>query len=278
MSISDGGVTVQNGAESSSVVEVKEKQDSDPILLQLKGAIHNQRVEVFSQGGDGVLRYQGRLCVPNLGELRQHILAEAQNSRYSIHQGATKMYRDLRLVYWWNGGIVAKCSNCQQVKVEHQKPGGMTQEIDIPTWKWEVINMDFITEWKGVHKPKLAKVIYFVRARKIVGQGCLAYLAHIWYFEVESSSIESIHVMSEFKEESTTDIPGMLPDRDINFCIDLEPGTRPISIPPYRMALAQLRELKAQIHRFLDKSFICPSASLWGCSCLVCEEEGRMVV
>ncbi|WMV54251.1 hypothetical protein MTR67_047636 [Solanum verrucosum] len=41
--------------------------------------------------------------------------------------------------------FVAKCSNCQGVKVEHQKPGGMNQEINIPTWKWEVINMDFIT-------------------------------------------------------------------------------------------------------------------------------------
>ena len=59
MSISDGGVMVQNGAKSSLVVEVKEKQHSDPILLELKGAVHNQRVEVFSQGGDSVLRYQG---------------------------------------------------------------------------------------------------------------------------------------------------------------------------------------------------------------------------
>ncbi|WMV09144.1 hypothetical protein MTR67_002529 [Solanum verrucosum] len=41
--------------------------------------------------------------------------------------------------------FVAKCPNCQQVKVEHQIPGGMTQEINIRTWKWEVINMDFIT-------------------------------------------------------------------------------------------------------------------------------------
>ncbi|KAH0757840.1 hypothetical protein KY290_021333 [Solanum tuberosum] len=64
MSISDGGVMVQNGAESSLVVEVKEKQDSDLILLELKGVVHQQRVEVFSQGGDGVFRYQGRLCVP----------------------------------------------------------------------------------------------------------------------------------------------------------------------------------------------------------------------
>ncbi|WMV24219.1 hypothetical protein MTR67_017604, partial [Solanum verrucosum] len=41
--------------------------------------------------------------------------------------------------------FVAKCPNCQEVKVEHQKPRGMTQEINIPIWKWEVINMDFIT-------------------------------------------------------------------------------------------------------------------------------------
>ena len=41
--------------------------------------------------------------------------------------------------------FLGKCPNCQQVKVEHQKPEGMTQEIDIPTWKWDVINMDFIT-------------------------------------------------------------------------------------------------------------------------------------
>jgi len=61
------------------------------------------------------------------------------------------MYHDLREVYWWNGmekGIdefVAKCLNYQQVKVEHQRPGGMAQNIDILEWKLEMINMDFIT-------------------------------------------------------------------------------------------------------------------------------------
>ena len=40
---------------------------------------------------------------------------------------------------------VRTCPNCQQVKVEYQKPGGMTHEIDIPTRKWDVINMDFNT-------------------------------------------------------------------------------------------------------------------------------------
>ena len=40
--------------------------------------------------------------------------------------------------------FVRKCPNCHQVKITYQKQGGMTQEIDIRTWKWEVINMDFI--------------------------------------------------------------------------------------------------------------------------------------
>ena len=68
------------------------------------------------------------------------------------------MYRDLREVYWWNGmkrdiaDFVANCPNYQQVKVEHQKPGGMTQEINIPTWKWEVINIDFSTSLPRTHR------------------------------------------------------------------------------------------------------------------------------
>ena len=56
MSIFESCVTNQNEAESSLVVDVKKKKDSDPTLLELKGVIHNQRVEVFSQGGDCVLR------------------------------------------------------------------------------------------------------------------------------------------------------------------------------------------------------------------------------
>ena len=77
--ISENGVIVKNGAELSLVVEVKEKQDSNPILLELKGEVHYQRVEVFSQARDSLLRYQGRLCDAYVGEWRQHILAEDHN-------------------------------------------------------------------------------------------------------------------------------------------------------------------------------------------------------
>ena len=40
--------------------------------------------------------------------------------------------------------FVAKCPNCQQVKIKHQKSGGLAQDIEILTWKWEAINMDFV--------------------------------------------------------------------------------------------------------------------------------------
>ena len=64
MDSSYGGIPVTNGDESSLVSEVKEKHDRVPILLVMKESVHNQRILDFEQGGDGVLKYQGRLCVP----------------------------------------------------------------------------------------------------------------------------------------------------------------------------------------------------------------------
>ena len=59
----EGAITMTSRAESSLMSEVKEKQDQDPILLELKANVQKQRVLAFEQGGDGVLRYQGRLCI-----------------------------------------------------------------------------------------------------------------------------------------------------------------------------------------------------------------------
>ncbi|WMV38039.1 hypothetical protein MTR67_031424 [Solanum verrucosum] len=68
MDTSHGGVIVRNGSETSLVTEVKEKHDSDPLLLKLKGEFCQEKVQVFSQGGDGVIRYQSHLCGPNMGQ------------------------------------------------------------------------------------------------------------------------------------------------------------------------------------------------------------------
>ena len=60
------------------------------------------------------------------------------------------MYHDLKKIYWWDGmkkditEDVAKCQNCQQFKAEHLKLGGLTQIIEVLTWKWQSVNMDFM--------------------------------------------------------------------------------------------------------------------------------------
>ncbi|XP_070017603.1 uncharacterized protein [Nicotiana sylvestris] len=101
--VEDGCILVQNTAKSSFVTEVKEQQHEDPELIKLRESISQQRQPLFELTGDGVLRYQGRLCVPTVGEIRAKILSEARYSRYAVHPGETKMYRDLRQIYWWNG-------------------------------------------------------------------------------------------------------------------------------------------------------------------------------
>lgn len=121
--------------------QIREGQLTDKFLQERHKRIEaNERTE-FQIDSDGVIRYQGRLCVPNIKSLRQQILSEAHSSPYSIHSGATKMYRDLRIHYWWPGlkknivRHVEQCLTCQLVKVEHQRPAGKLQPLEIPKWK-----------------------------------------------------------------------------------------------------------------------------------------------
>ena len=79
---------------------------------------------------------------------------------------------------------------------------------------------------------------------------------------VESKiSIEELPVVKEFLEVFPDDITELPPQREVEFSIDLVPGTRPISMAPYRMSASELAELKAQIGELLDKKFIRPSVS-----------------
>lgn len=71
-------------------MDVKSKKYLYPILMELKESVLNKSVEAFSQGGNRVLRYQGRLCVPYVDGLREKILEKARGSRYSIHPKATR--------------------------------------------------------------------------------------------------------------------------------------------------------------------------------------------
>ena len=101
--------------------------------------------------------------------------------------------------------------------------------------------------WEGNYIFTQVHIISFLRAKRMVRKSCLAFLAHLRDDTTQVPSIESVSIVREFLDVFPADLPGMPPHRDIYFCIDLEPGTHPISIPPYRMAPAELRELKAQL-------------------------------
>ena len=62
--------------------------------------------------------------------------------------------------------------------------------------------------------------------------------------------------MNVFQDVFPADLPGFFPPREIDFGIDLDPNTKPISIPPYRMASFELKELKIMLKDLNDKGFI----------------------
>jgi hypothetical protein len=82
--------------------------------------------------------------------------------------------------------------------------------------------------------------------------------------QLDGQSLEDIRVVCEYPDVFPEELPGMPPDRDVEFVIDLLPDTAPISKCPYRMSSTQLLELEKWIKELLEKGFICPSSSPWG--------------
>jgi hypothetical protein len=85
--------------------------------------------------------------------------------------------------------------------------------------------------------------------------------------------LKKIPVVYEYANVFPDELPGMPLDRDIEFAIELQPGTTPISKRPYRMPPAELVESKKQLQELLDKGFIRPSTSPWGCPALFVKKD-----
>jgi hypothetical protein len=85
--------------------------------------------------------------------------------------------------------------------------------------------------------------------------------------------LEKIPIVCEYADVFPDELPSMPPDRDIEFAIDLQPGTTPISKRPYRMPPVELVESKKQLQELLDKDFICQSTSPWGCPVLFVKKK-----
>jgi hypothetical protein len=104
---------------SSLLQEIRRGQQEDEKVQEIKCNIKEEKSSGFSKDDEGVLWYKGRICVPNVKELKAKILYEAHESGYSIHPGGNKMYHDLKATYWWYGmkrdvaKYVALCDTCQ---------------------------------------------------------------------------------------------------------------------------------------------------------------------
>ena len=82
-------------------------------------------------------------------------------------------------------------------------------------------------------------------------------------------------IVCKYKDVFPDKLPGLPPPRDVDFRIELHPGTSPISMAPHKMAPVELQELKVQIHEFLGKGFIRLSTSPWGAPVLFAKKMDK---
>ncbi|KAL4013626.1 hypothetical protein IC575_025800 [Cucumis melo] len=129
-------------------------------------------------------------------------------------------------------------------------------------------------KFRGAGMVCIPKVISAMKASKLLSQGTWGILA----------SVVDVRERSFLSSEPGKRVPDVFPrtpvtsaSREVDFAIELEPGTAPISRTPYRMAPAELKELKVQLQELLDKGFIRPSVSPWGAPVLfVKKKDGSM--
>ena len=154
-------VQVEAGPNESLVAQLKvrstlrdmvlEAQQKDLEVCKIREKVRSGIETSFQIQKDGMVVLRRRMYLPDDQMLKREVLQEAHESRLATHPGSTKMYRDLKDLYWWPNmkkevaEYVAKFGVCQQVKVEHQKPIGFLQPLLIPVWKWESIMMDFVS-------------------------------------------------------------------------------------------------------------------------------------
>ena len=134
-----------------------------------------------------------------------------------------------------------------------------------------------VREWKGDTATPKGRFISYLKARRMITKGCIYHLVHVHDIDAEPPTLQSIPVVNEFLDVFPDELPGIPPEWEIDFAIDMLPSTQPISIPPYRMAPTELKELKDQLKDLLDKGFIRPSASPWGAPVLfVRKKDGSL--
>ncbi|TYK14922.1 retrotransposon protein, putative, Ty3-gypsy subclass [Cucumis melo var. makuwa] len=120
-------------------------QLNDPYLFEKRRLAEAGQVEEFSISSDGGLMFERHLCVSADSPVKTEIFTKTNSSPFSMHHGSTKMYKNLKRVYWWRNmkrevaDFVSKCLVCQQVKALRQRPVGLLQLLSVPEWRWESV-------------------------------------------------------------------------------------------------------------------------------------------
>ncbi|KAJ0867862.1 putative nucleotidyltransferase, Ribonuclease H [Helianthus annuus] len=115
-----------------------------------------------------------------------------------------------------------------------------------------------------------------LKASRCLNRGCVIYMAQV-IIEEPKPKIEDLPVISEYPEVFPEELPGLPPDRQVEFRIDIISGAAPIARAPYRLAPTEMKELRTQLDELLAKGFIRPSSSPWGAPVLfIKKKDGSM--
>ncbi|KAD6794787.1 hypothetical protein E3N88_05683 [Mikania micrantha] len=131
--------------------------------------------------------------------------------------------------------------------------------------------------YQGTYPRKSLKIIFALKAQKLISHGCEGFLASIKDVSKRAPHLEDIPIVRDYSDVFPEELPGLPPEREVEFTIDLIPGSEPISKASYCMAPLELKELKEQLQELLEVGFIRPSVSPWGAPVLfVKKKDGSM--
>jgi hypothetical protein len=164
------------------------------------------------------------------------------------------------------GGKVASNQVALSVPIEI---GSKTFPTNLVTMNLEGVDVILGMNWMSQHKVVLDISETMIEIKTPIVESSIPYLppkGHkgLCVYAAITTQLEDIPVVCVYTDVFPDELPGLPPDREVEFVIELQPGTAPISKRSYRMQLNELAELKEQLQELLDKGYIRPSLSPWG--------------